>query len=100
MTLYLVSNDDLDDKIPMDSFIFCGKNWDWYFTEKPENYPVEVFENCIFSKEYPDGIEDVGFIDYDRDQGIFLFFEKYIPENFPKEKLFNASRDDLLLIAD
>ncbi len=35
----------------MDSFVFCGKNWDYYFTQKNRDSQIEILENVIFSQE-------------------------------------------------
>lgn len=70
MTLYSLpfhNKDLIEEKISMDSFVFCGKNWDFYFTQKVHK-KAETLENCeISEKNIPEKI-----FDYDREQNLFL----------------------------
>ena len=36
----------------MEYFIFCGKNWDWYFSKKNKDSELELFENVELTREY------------------------------------------------
>ena len=47
----------------MDFFVFCGKNWDWYFSRKNRDSELELLENVELTKEY----NEEKFIDRDRD---------------------------------
>lgn len=36
----------------MDAFVFCGKNWDYYFTRKCRDSELEVLEDVVLTSEY------------------------------------------------
>lgn len=70
MTLYSLpfhNKDLIEENIDMDSFVFLGKNWDFYFEQNihPES---EKIKNCKISRE---NIPEKTF-DYDREQDLFL----------------------------
>lgn len=88
MKLYLVMDDVEDSVFDTANLLFVGKNWDFYFADKPEKNDFSGIDGVVFSKEYPEGMDDRGFLDYDRDQKAFLLLEEHIPADFPKEKIF------------
>lgn len=49
--LYRLPNHRIRKNTNMDSFVFCGKNWDYYFTQKNRDSQIEILENVIFSQE-------------------------------------------------
>ncbi len=70
MTLYVIpfwNKKLVKEKINMKNFVFCGKNWDFYFTEKIHK-DAEKIENCRFTKRF----HKEKTIDFDREQNIFL----------------------------
>lgn len=36
----------------MNYFVFCGKNWDYYFTRKNRDCEIELIESITFSEVY------------------------------------------------
>lgn len=61
--LYCLPNDRIRENTNMDFFVFCGKNWDWYFSRKNRDSKLELLENVELTKEY----NEEKFIDRDRD---------------------------------
>lgn len=55
----------------MDFFVFCGKNWDWYFTWKNKDKEIELYENVELTRDY----KEEKFIDRDRDDLEGLYFQ-------------------------
>lgn len=62
--LYRLPNHRIRENTNMDSFVFCGKNWDYYFTRKNRDSQIEILENVIFSQK----VEWQNFIDRDSDK--------------------------------
>jgi hypothetical protein len=52
----------------MTYFVFCGKNWDYYFTKKNRDSKMEVFENVTFVEKY----NSEKYIDLDSDSPSIL----------------------------
>ena len=50
--LYCLPNHKIRENTNMDSFVFCGKNWDYYFTRKCRDSELDVLENVILTTEY------------------------------------------------
>jgi len=68
MTLYLLPFHNkalVQDTIDMTSFVFVGKNWDFYFTEKVHP-KAEKIENCQIVSQAEK------FWDFDQEQNLFL----------------------------
>jgi hypothetical protein len=47
----------------MNSFLFCGKNWDYYFAEKNSDTDLEEFQDVVITQEF----HPEKFIDLDND---------------------------------
>ena len=45
--LYIANIDEVSKKVE-NSFLFCGKNWDFYFTKKDNKTDFEVLENVKY----------------------------------------------------
>lgn len=59
----------------MDYFVFCGNNWDYYFSRKNRDSELECLENVVLTTEY----DEKRFIDLDyNNRELFL---QYTPEN-------------------
>lgn len=70
MTLYSLpfhNKDLIEEKISLDTFVFCGKNWDFYF-EKNIHPECEEITNCNIS---PENIPEKTF-DFDGEQNLYL----------------------------
>ena len=50
--LYRLPNHKIRENTNMDSFVFCGKHWDYYFTRKCRDRELEVLRNVILTTEY------------------------------------------------
>ena len=66
----------------MDNFVMCGRNWDYYFSKKPDSFE-EVLENVEILKftnisELNDYIKDKSheYIDYSMDDEIYVLIEQ------------------------
>lgn len=69
--LYCLPNWRIRENTNMDSFVFCGKNWDWYFSRKNHDSELELFENVELTREY----NEEKFIDRDRDDRDWLYLQ-------------------------
>jgi hypothetical protein len=61
--LYRLPNYKIRTNTNMNSFLFCGKNWDYYFTEKNSDTDLEEFQDVVISQEF----HPEKFIDLDND---------------------------------
>jgi len=61
--LYCLPNHKIRENTNMKYFVFCGKNWDWYFSRKNRDSELEIFNNVLISNEY----NSENFIDSDYD---------------------------------
>lgn len=68
--LYSLSSDKLDDNIDFDTFIFCWKNYDHYFTKKISK-DCNLYENIELTKLY----NKEKFIDRDEENLDWLFLQ-------------------------
>lgn len=50
--LYRLPNHKIRENTNMDTFVFCGKNWDYYFTRKCRDSELEVLEDVVLTSEY------------------------------------------------
>ncbi len=50
--LYRLPNHRIRENTNMDTFVFCGKNWDYYFTRKNRDTELEIIENIIITTEF------------------------------------------------
>lgn len=69
--LYCLPNHRIRENTKMDFFLFCGKNWDWYFSRKNNDSELELFENVELTREY----NEEKFIDRDRDDNDWLYLQ-------------------------
>ena len=60
--LYVLQNHQIRKNTNFKNFLFVGKNWDYYFTEK-NSKNAEVLENVVLSSEF----QKEKFIDRDYD---------------------------------
>lgn len=69
--LYCLPNWRIRENTNMQYFLFCGKNWDWYFTRKNKDSEIELLENVELTRDYS---EDK-FIDRDYDDLDWLYLQ-------------------------
>ena len=50
--LYCLPNHRVRENTNMKYFVFCGKNWDWYFSRKNRDSEIECMESIILTKDY------------------------------------------------
>jgi|GEM_PF-1213754 len=50
--LYRLPNHRIRENTDMTYFVFCGKNWDYYFTKKNRDSEVEILENVVLVEKY------------------------------------------------
>lgn len=66
--LYVLQNHQIRKNTNFKNFLFVGKNWDYYFTEK-NSKNAEVLENVVLSSDF----QKEKFIDRDYDNSqVFL----------------------------
>lgn len=66
--LYIADIDEVSQKVE-DSFLMCGKNWDFYFTKKDNKTEFEELENVIYNnfenkKDFENFVANNKIIDY------------------------------------
>lgn len=69
--LYCLPNHRVRENTNMDSFVFVGNNWDYYFTKKNKDKEVELFENVELTREY----NEEKFIDRDYDDKDWVYLQ-------------------------
>ncbi len=50
--LYRLPNHKIRENTSMEHFVFCGKNWDYYFTRKNKDKKLEIINNVVIISEY------------------------------------------------
>lgn len=69
--LYCLPNHRIRENTNMNYFVFCGKNWDWYFSRKNKDKEIELFENIELTRNY----KEKNFLDRDYDDLDWLFLQ-------------------------
>lgn len=77
--LYIANIDEVSKEVE-DSFLMCGKNWDFYFTKKDKKTDFEKFENIQYIEfinqiDFQKFIDSNEIIDYsvENDKSMVLF---------------------------
>lgn len=65
-TIYCLQNSYITEEVDMSTFIFCWKNWDYYFTECVHDC-CEKIENVVITRQY-----GRSHLDYDKEQDLYL----------------------------
>lgn len=50
--LYCLPNHRIRENTNMTYFLFCGSNWEYYFTRKSRDNEMECIENTVLTSEY------------------------------------------------